>query len=76
MTEIKARLNLDRLLTKYNLSQRKLAELTGIRAASINDMVHHRKENLNLDQLERIANILNIKDITEFIILEEVDKTE
>ena len=46
--------------TKKGLSLRKLSELTGIRKTRLND-IENEKRSPTLNELERIANILEVK---------------
>ena len=68
---MKIYLRLPELLKEHELTQKELAELTGIRAAGINDMVNYEKKMLNRRQLEKIAEVLDLEDISELIVFKD-----
>ena len=70
----KIKLNINKLLKERGLSQRKLAQMSNVRAAAINQMSQNKREKVSLHHLERIANVLNIDDINELITLEDEAK--
>lgn len=51
--------------------QREVARMTGLRPNTINDLAKGEVDRLNLQQLVKIAEALNIKDIRELVYLEE-----
>ncbi|MGP1440992.1 MAG: helix-turn-helix domain-containing protein [Treponema sp.] len=63
------KIHLSKLLGERRMSQKRLAELTDIRRATINEMYHELVERVNLDYLSRICKVLNIKidDLLEYI---------
>jgi len=61
---------LDVVLEERGMTQKQLAELTGIRPAAISQICRGFVERLNLNHIERIANALSIKDISELIKLQ------
>ena len=63
------KIHLSKLLGERRMSQKRLAELTDIRRATINEMYHELVERVNLDYLSRICQVLNIKieDLLEYI---------
>lgn len=63
-------LKLGRLLEERGMTQKELAELTGIRPNAISMLARGYIERLNLDHIERIANALNIANINELLSLE------
>lgn len=67
---IRIRLKLDKVMKTKGITQLKLARLTGIRQATISDMVQNKRDSLNLRNLERIIKVLNIEDISEILELE------
>jgi transcriptional regulator with XRE-family HTH domain len=62
-------LKLDVALQKRNMTQKELAELTGIRPAAISQIYRGFVDRLNLDHIGRIANALKIEDIRELVTL-------
>jgi transcriptional regulator with XRE-family HTH domain len=62
-------LRLDTVLKQRGMTQKELAELTGIRPAAISQLTRGFVDRLNLDHIARIANALDIKDIRELITL-------
>ncbi|WP_346200043.1 helix-turn-helix transcriptional regulator [Caldifermentibacillus hisashii] len=63
-------LKIGEVLKTRGMTQKELAELTGIRPSAISVLARGYIERLNLDHVERIANALNIEDINELISLE------
>ncbi|EJU22042.1 DNA-binding helix-turn-helix protein [Peptoanaerobacter stomatis] len=63
------KIHLSKLLGERRMSQKRLAELTDIRRATINEMYHELVERVNLDYLSRICQVLNVKieDLLEYI---------
>jgi len=63
------KIHLSRLLGERRMTQADLAKITGIRAATINEMYHELIERVNLDYLSRICRVLNceVSDILEYI---------
>jgi len=65
MKRIKTRIKDE--LEARGMTQKELAELTGIRPATINDLYHDRSKQFPRDVLEKIASALNIDEISEII---------
>lgn len=63
-------LRIDMALKQRNMTQKELAELTGIRPAAISQLYRGFVDRLNLDHIARIANALEIEDIRELITLQ------
>ncbi|GAF12475.1 transcriptional regulator-related protein [Bacillus sp. JCM 19046] len=59
------------LLTDHNLSLRELSRLTDIRHAALSELANGKRQNINFNHIERIAEALDIKDIREIIDLNE-----
>ncbi|MED4017018.1 helix-turn-helix transcriptional regulator [Sutcliffiella cohnii] len=68
---MKVELRVKEALEERGMTQKALADITGIRPAAISQLVRSYIERLNLDHIERIANALEIKDINELITLKE-----
>lgn len=74
MKRIKTRIKDE--LDARGMTQKELADLTGIRPATINDLYHDRSKQFPRDVLEKIASALNIDDISEIIELVDDGQAE
>lgn len=54
-------------LDKRELSQKRLAEMSGIRESTISDIVRGTRTVINFEHLSKIAKALEITDIRELI---------
>jgi putative transcriptional regulator len=64
-------ITLDKVLAeRNNMSQKELAEKTGIRAAAISELYNNQRKSINKEHLEKIAEVLEIEDIRELIAIE------
>lgn len=54
-------------LKKRELSQKRLAEMSGIRESTISDIVRGTRTVINFEHLSKIAEALEITDIRELI---------
>lgn len=54
-------------LEKRELSQKRLAEMSGIRESTISDIVRGTRTVINFEHLSKIAEALDITDIRELI---------
>ena len=61
------KLKLKDALDKRELSQKKLAEMSGIRESTISDIVRGTRTVINFEHLSKIAEALEITDIRELI---------
>lgn len=64
---VKVKIKIKEILNNRNLSQKRLAEMTGIRESTISDFVRGIRTVINIQHLETIANVLGINDIRELI---------
>lgn len=55
------------LLRKKGISLRELSRLTDIRHAALSELANHKRQNINFQHIERIADAFNIEDIREII---------
>ena len=55
------RIRLSALLGERRITQKKLSQLTGIRPNAINDMYHELTPRVNLEYVDRICSVLNVK---------------
>lgn len=60
-------IKLKEVLQERNITQKELANLTGIREASISELVRSSKTGVNKEQLGKIATALHITDIRELL---------
>lgn len=55
------------LLATNNISLRELSRLTDIRHAALSELSNQKRENINFNHIEKIAEALEIHDIREII---------
>ncbi|QOY37177.1 helix-turn-helix domain-containing protein [Anaerobacillus isosaccharinicus] len=68
----KIKLCLNELLYKHNLTIHKLHLLTGIRRATLSELANGKRQRIQFEHIEKIANALNINNINEILTLESV----
>lgn len=61
------KLKVKETLEKNKISQKKLAEISGIRESTISDIVRGTRTVINFEHLTKIALALEIKDIRDLI---------
>lgn len=61
------KLKVKEALDKRELSQKRLAEMSGIRESTISDIVRGTRTVINFEHLSKIAEALQISDIRELI---------
>lgn len=63
------KINLSKLLGERRMTQKRLAELTGIRANTINDLYHEIAVSLKVEHLDKICEVLkcSINELIEFV---------
>lgn len=66
------KLRVKELLDEKGLTQKKLAELAGVRESTISDIVRGTRTVINFEHLGKIATALEISDIRKIIDLEEI----
>ena len=64
------KLRLKEILIEKNLTQKDLALMTGLRPSTISDMVRNNRTCVNIKNLEKVCNVLNIKDIRKILVLD------
>lgn len=69
---VKVEIVLNELLGHYDLSINQLHLLTGIRRATLSDIANGKRQRIQLEHIEKIANALEIKDINEIVTLKRV----
>lgn len=67
----KIELRLKHLLDKQNMTQKALAEKTGIRESTISDITRGSRTVMNFEHIAKIADALNIDDIRDLIELKK-----
>ncbi|WP_306615425.1 helix-turn-helix transcriptional regulator [Bacillus anthracis] len=66
------KLRLNEILKEREMRQKDLAKASGLRESSISDMVRGIRSTVNLEQLEKVMNCLEITDYNE--IFEKVEE--
>lgn len=64
-------LRLKQLLTEKKMTQKTLAEITGIRESTISDISRGSRTVMNFEHIAKIAEALEISDIRELVVLQE-----
>lgn len=67
---------LKELLNERGLTQAQFAEMSGLRKATISELVNNQRMRLEKRHLETIITTLELKDINELLTLEEAKKDE
>ena len=65
------KLKVKEALESRKLSQKKLAEMSGIRESTISDIVRGTRTVINIEHLSKIAEALEVTDIRELIDFED-----
>lgn len=73
MRKISIRLN--EVMQERGLTQTQLSKMSGVRQAAISEMSRNLREQVNIKTLEKIAEALEIDDISELITIENEKKT-
>ncbi|WP_339216738.1 helix-turn-helix transcriptional regulator [Ornithinibacillus sp. FSL M8-0202] len=58
-------------LKRRNISQNQLAEMTNIRKAAISELINNQRRSINKEHLIKIAEALEITDITKLLVIKE-----
>lgn len=58
---------LNDLLRKYDMSLNELSLRSGVRRAALSELANGKRERIQFEHIERIADALNIDDIREII---------
>ena len=66
------KLRVKELLKEEGITQKKLAEMAGVRESTISDIVRGTRTVINFEHLGKIATALEISDIRKIIDLEKV----
>lgn len=68
----KVKLKVKELLEERNITQKKLAQISGIRESTISDIVRDTRTVINFEHLSKIAEALEIDNISQLIDFEEI----
>ena len=68
----KVKLKVKELLEERNITQKKLAQISGIRESTISDIVRGTRTVINFEHLSKIAEALEIYNISQLIDFEEI----
>lgn len=68
----KVKLKVKELLEERNITQKKLAQISGIRESTISDIVRSTRTVINFEHLSKIAEALEIDNISQLIDFEEI----
>ena len=68
----KVKLKVKELLEERNITQKKLAQISGIRESTISDIVRGTRTVINFEHLSKIAEALEIDNISQRIDFEEI----
>lgn len=68
----KVKLKVKELLEERNITQKKLAQISGIRESTISDIVRGTRAVINFEHLSKIAEALEIDNISQLIDFEEI----
>lgn len=68
----KVKLKVKELLEERNITQKKLAQISGIRESMISDIVRGTRTVINFEHLSKIAEALEIDNISQLIDFEEI----
>ena len=68
----KVKLKVKELLEERNITQKKLAQISGIRESTISDSVRGTRTVINFEHLSKIAEALEIDNISQLIDFEEI----
>ena len=68
----KVKLKVKELLEERNITQKKLAQISGTRESTISDIVRGTRTVINFEHLSKIAEALEIDNISQLIDFEEI----
>ncbi len=63
----KVKLKVKELLEELNITQKKLAEIAGLRESTVSDIVRGSRTVINFEHISKIAEALEITDIKKII---------
>ncbi|MBO0474410.1 helix-turn-helix transcriptional regulator [Enterococcus ureasiticus] len=65
--ELKVEILINKLLAERGMSLRELARLSGIEPSNLSNLANGKRERIYLEHIERIAEALEIKDISKIL---------
>lgn len=68
----KVKLKVKEMLEERNITQKELAQISGIRESTISDIVRGTRTVINFEHLSKIAEALEIDNISQLIDFEEI----
>lgn len=68
--ELKVEILINDLLAERNMSLRELARISGIEPSNLSNLANGKRKKIYLEHIERIADALEIEDISKIIKLE------
>ncbi|ALA41489.1 DNA-binding protein [Paenibacillus peoriae] len=68
---LKFKIKLKEVLKEQGITQKKLENISGVPQSKISNLCNNKFQELNINNLEKIANALNIKDISVLMQFEE-----
>ncbi|MCB5953950.1 helix-turn-helix domain-containing protein [Enterococcus sp. CWB-B31] len=66
-SEIKVEVLINKLLAERNMSLRELARLSGIEPSNLSNLANGKRKRIYLEHIERIADALEIDDISKIL---------
>ncbi|MFP5114096.1 helix-turn-helix domain-containing protein [Bacillaceae bacterium C204] len=70
----KVKMMIFELIDERNISMRELSRLTSVRPAALNQLANQKRKNINFGHIEKIAEALNLDDISKIITLIDTDE--
>ncbi|MGP4038799.1 helix-turn-helix domain-containing protein [Gracilibacillus sp. D59] len=67
----KVEITVNELLHQHNLSLNQLHLMTGVRRATLSELANGKRQRIQLEHIEKIANALDINDINKIITIKE-----
>lgn len=62
---------INQLAKKYNLTYEQMSELVHVRAAALNELANGKRQRIQFEHIEKIADGLDIDDIRQIIDLKD-----
>lgn len=69
---MKLKLKLKKLIAEKGYTQQQLSQITGLRQASISELINMKRRSINIDHLERLLNAMEVDDVYRIFDIEEV----
>lgn len=67
----KVRVIVDEIIRARGITQTELSDMSGVRQASISELSNNMRKSINREHLAKIADALEIDDISELLIIEK-----